>query len=86
MQSGFIKMYNSLKGFGFIVTDDDDDIYFSKQDIHPKYKNTALREGLKVGFDVKREARGGPGGECAGIRLTAKKQDDKPNGISPVGR
>ena len=58
METGHIKMYDHLKGFGFIVTEDDDDVYFSKQDIHPKSKNTLLREGLKVGFDLKREMRG----------------------------
>lgn len=58
MEKGFIKIYDSLKGFGFITTEDEDEIYFSKQDIHPKSENILLREGLKVGFDVKREMRG----------------------------
>lgn len=58
MQMGYIKMYDSVKQFGFIVTEDDDDVFFSKQDVHPKSKNAPLREGLKVGFDVKREMRG----------------------------
>lgn len=58
MEKGFIKMYDSLKGFGFIITEDEDELYFSKQDIHPKSGNILLREGLKVGFDVKREMRG----------------------------
>ena len=58
MEKGFIKMYDSLKGFGFIITEDDDELYFSKQDIHPKSRNSLLREGLKVGFDPKREMKG----------------------------
>lgn len=58
MHTGRIKMYDSLKGFGFIITDDDEDLYFSRQDIHPKSKNTPLREGLKVSFDRKREMKG----------------------------
>jgi CspA family cold shock protein len=58
MQQGYIKMYDSLKGFGFITTEDEEDVYFSKQDIHPKSKNILLKEGLKVGFDIKREMRG----------------------------
>lgn len=58
MEKGFIKMYDNLKGFGFIVTEDEDELYFSKQDIHPKSANILLREGLKVGFDIKREMRG----------------------------
>ena len=58
MEMGHIKMYDALKGFGFIITEDEDEVYFSKQDIHPKSRNTIFREGLKVGFDLKREMRG----------------------------
>lgn len=58
MENGYIKMYDNSKEFGFITTEDDDDLYFSKQDIHPKSKNTLLREGLRVAFDLKREIKG----------------------------
>jgi cold shock CspA family protein len=58
MEKGIIKMYDSLKGFGFIITEEDDELYFSKQDIHPKSRNSILREGLSVGFDLKREMKG----------------------------
>lgn len=58
MEHGYIKMYDPLKGFGFITTEDEDDVYFSKQDIHPKFRNAVIREGLKVGFDLKREIKG----------------------------
>lgn len=58
MEKGVIKMYDNLKGFGFITGEDGDDVYFSKQDLHPKSKNLLLREGMKVGFDVKREMKG----------------------------
>lgn len=58
MERGIIKMYDQIKGFGFIVTEDDDDLYFSKNDIHPKSRNAIIREGLNVGFDMKREMKG----------------------------
>lgn len=58
MEKGIIKMYDQIKGFGFIVTEDDDDLYFSKNDIHPKSRNAIIREGLKVGYDMKREIKG----------------------------
>ncbi len=58
MQKGVIKMFDPLKGFGFIVTEDDDDVYFSQQDVHPKSRNKVIREGLQVGFDLKREMKG----------------------------
>jgi cold shock CspA family protein len=58
MQSGIVKMFDHLKGFGFIVTDEGDEVYFSQQDIHPKYKNVSIKEDMKVGFDFKREMKG----------------------------
>lgn len=58
MQQGVIKMIDPLKGFGFIVTKDEDEVYFSLSDLHPKSRNQTLREGDRVGFDVKREMRG----------------------------
>ncbi|NIU07745.1 MAG: cold shock domain-containing protein [Phycisphaerae bacterium] len=58
MEKGYIKMFDDLKGFGFIVTEDDDELYFSKQDIHPKSGNVRIREGMEVGFDLKREMKG----------------------------
>ncbi|MEZ4762394.1 MAG: cold shock domain-containing protein [Calditrichia bacterium] len=55
MEKGTIKMVDLVKGFGFITTEEDDEVYFSVRDIHPKSRNTHLREGLDVGFDLKRE-------------------------------
>ena len=58
MQTGTVKMFDHLKGYGFITTTDEEDIYFSRQDIHPKFKNVPIKENMKVGFDLKREMRG----------------------------
>ena len=58
MQTGTVKMFDHLKGYGFITTTDEEDIYFSQQDIHPKYKNVLIRENMKVEFDLKREMKG----------------------------
>ncbi len=58
MQYGVIKYYDPIKGFGFILTEEEDEIYFSEKDIHPKSRNIPPREGLKVGFDLKREIKG----------------------------
>jgi cold shock CspA family protein len=58
MQKGTIKMIDHFKGFGFIVTDDEDELYFSLTDVHPKFRNQQFREGDPVGFDLKREMRG----------------------------
>ncbi len=58
MQYGVIKYYDPIKRFGFILTEEEDEIYFSEKDIHPKSRNIQPREGLKVGFDLKREIKG----------------------------
>ncbi|RMF61337.1 MAG: cold-shock protein, partial [Calditrichaeota bacterium] len=42
----------------FITTEEDEDVFFTKADLHPKSRNATLREGLKVGFDLKREIKG----------------------------
>lgn len=58
MKMGKIKMFDYHQGYGFIETDAGEDVYFSARDIHPKFKNQQPREGMKVGFDVKREMKG----------------------------
>mgnify|MGYP005836301579 CR=1 FL=1 len=58
MQRGIIKKIDYIKGFGFIVTEDDDEVYFNLHDVHPKFKGKTFKEGEKVGFDLKREIKG----------------------------
>lgn len=58
METGTVKMFDHFKGYGFISTDEGDEVYFSKKDIHPKYKNVLIKEKMKVGFDFKREMKG----------------------------
>jgi len=58
MQKGIIKKIDYIKGFGFILTEDDDEIFFNLRDTHPKFKNKVFKEGETVGFDLKREMKG----------------------------
>jgi CspA family cold shock protein len=58
METGTVKMFDHFKGYGFITAGDGDEVYFSKKDIHPKYKNVIIKENMKVGFDIKREMTG----------------------------
>ncbi len=58
MEKGTIKMIDPLKGFGFIITEDDDELYFNLQDVHPKFRGKSFREGDHVGFDLRREIKG----------------------------
>jgi cold shock CspA family protein len=58
MDRGVIKKIDHRKGFGFILTADEDEVFFNLQDIHPKFRGISLREGDAVGFDFKREIKG----------------------------
>ncbi|MCA9743296.1 MAG: cold shock domain-containing protein [Deferribacteres bacterium] len=58
MEYGIVRMWDESKGFGFIQTDDDDDLFVSKNDIEPTVPGKRLREGQRVGFDVRREMKG----------------------------
>ncbi len=58
MEKGVVKTVDYLKGFGFIVTEEDEDVYFNLKDMHPRFRNYRPKEGDRVGFDLKREMRG----------------------------
>jgi CspA family cold shock protein len=66
MQNGVIKMFDQIKGFGFILSDEGDEIYFNRDNIHPKYKNLLIKENERVAFDLK---RGMKGDQAANVRL-----------------
>lgn len=58
METGTVKIFDHIDGYGFITMENGDDIYFSQQNLHPKYKNVLIKENMKVGFDIKREMKG----------------------------
>ncbi len=58
MQKGVIKMIDRIKGFGFILSENDEEIYFNLNDLHPKFRGAQLRDGDPVGFDLRREIKG----------------------------
>ncbi len=58
MQYGAVKMWDSSKGFGFIVSDDDEDLFVHVSDLQITVKGNRLREGQRVGFDVRRDMKG----------------------------
>lgn len=52
-------MYNTERGFGFIIEDDtEDELFLNAADIHPKARNKRLREGVRVKFDVRSDMKG----------------------------
>ncbi len=51
-------MWDRQRGFGFIVTDDGDDLFVNANDIHLAVKNRGLREGDHVKFDIRSDMKG----------------------------
>ncbi len=58
MQFGTVKMWDSSKGFGFIVSDDDEDLFVHVSSLQITVKGSRLEEGQRVGFDVRRDMKG----------------------------
>lgn len=58
MQFGTVKKWDATKGFGFILSDDDDELFVHKNDLDVTVPNKQLKVGQRVGFDVAREMKG----------------------------
>ena len=58
MQYGVIKNWDSGKGFGFITTDEDDDLFVHTSDLDIALSANQIREGLRVKFDVQSDFKG----------------------------
>ena len=58
MQYGFVKSWDSSKGYGFITTDEDDDLFVHVSDLDITVKDKKLKEGQKVAFDIRSDFRG----------------------------
>jgi len=58
MQFGTVKKWDAAKGFGFILSDNDDELFVHKSDLDVTVPNKQLKVGQRVGFDVVREMKG----------------------------
>ena len=58
MQYGTVKMWNDAKRFGFIVSDDEEELFVHVGDLHISVKGNRLHEGQRVGFDVRSDMKG----------------------------
>ena len=58
MHFGIIKHWDSSKGFGFITTDEDEDVFLHVSDLAVNLNPQQLKEGLRVKFDIKSDMRG----------------------------
>ncbi len=58
MQYGTVKMWDDSKGFGFIVSDDDEELFVHVSDLDVTIRDKRLQPGQRVAFDVQREMKG----------------------------
>ena len=58
MRNGTVKKWDSSKGFGFIISDDDEDLFVHVSDLSPTMTQKQLLEGQLVGFDIRRDMKG----------------------------
>jgi CspA family cold shock protein len=58
MQSGTVKMWDVSKGFGFITSDENDDLFVHSSDIHISVGHKRLFEGQRVKFDIQVDMKG----------------------------
>ncbi len=58
MQYGTVKRWDASKGFGFIVTEDDDELFVHVSDLDVSVVGKRLKQGQKVAFDIRRDFKG----------------------------
>jgi CspA family cold shock protein len=58
MHNGTVKIWDSLKGYGFIITADQEELFVHNSDLHPAIKGKRLFEGQLVKFDIRRDLKG----------------------------
>ena len=58
MKTGTVREYDQSKGFGFIESDDGDDLFVHVSGLRVDLQNQGLRQGLHVQFDVQYDVKG----------------------------
>ncbi|MBN1560923.1 cold shock domain-containing protein [candidate division KSB1 bacterium] len=58
MKFGIVKYWQAAKGFGFVTTDDDEELFLHADDLAINLRPENVREGLRIKFDVKSDIRG----------------------------
>jgi CspA family cold shock protein len=58
MQKGTVKKWDSSRGYGFIITENDEEIFVNVNDLHVTIKDKRLIEGQPVSFDIKSDMKG----------------------------
>jgi len=58
MKTGVVKIWDKEKNYGFITTDEDDDLFVHMRDLHTSIKAKRLFEGQRVTFDIRSDMKG----------------------------
>ena len=58
MERGQVKFFNASKGFGFITTQTQEDVFFHKSNVKNTGFRSTLNEGDLVEFEIKVELKG----------------------------
>jgi CspA family cold shock protein len=58
MQMGTVIKWDKSKGFGFIQTEDDDELFVHSSDLDITVKEKRLRVGQRVKFDIHSDMKG----------------------------
>ena len=58
MKTGKVREYDQSKGFGFIESDDGDDLFVHVSGLRVDLQKQGLRQGLHVHFDVQYDVKG----------------------------
>ena len=58
MQKGTVKKWDSSRGYGFIIMENDEEIFVNVNDLHVTIKDKRLIEGQPVSFDIKSDMKG----------------------------
>ncbi|HNR66859.1 MAG TPA: cold shock domain-containing protein [bacterium] len=58
MKNGSIRYWDPGKGYGFIATDEGDELFFHVSELEATLAPNAICAGLRVRFDIRSELRG----------------------------
>jgi len=58
MEKGTVKFFNATKGFGFIVTEAGEEVFFHKSHVKDTGFRSTLQQGDTVQFDIRVEQKG----------------------------
>ncbi|MBC7187246.1 MAG: cold shock domain-containing protein [Calditrichaeota bacterium] len=73
MKYGTVKKWDPVRGFGFILSDDDEDLFVHVNDLDPRVRSGGLEEGQRVAFDVRREVKGD---RAINVRVIGKGREE----------